>query len=320
MRSTQNKRDRIMQNWTVLADGLLFPEGPVACPDSSVLIVEIERRTISHVSAGGKVAVVAEVDGMPNGLAIGPDGALYVCNNGGFLFQKTDGINRVRPGVPEGYAGGWIERLDVRTGERQVLYTRCGEHALVGPNDIVFDRHGGFYFTDHGKRYPRFQTNGGLYYALPDGSRIVEVAYPLMTPNGVGLSPDGSAVYVAETDTGRLWAFDLAAPGVARRHPDLVPHGGRLICGLAGYQRFDSLAVEASGNICVATLNTACISVINPDGKLLSQVGTGDPITTNICFGGPDLRTAYITLSGIGQLIKMEWDRPGLALCFDPRP
>src|SRR5262245_4056947 len=230
-----------MPNWTALADGLLFPEGPVACADSSVLLVEIERRTISRVTPGGKVDVVAEVDGMPNGLAVGPDGALYVCNNGGFLFQKTDGINRVRPGVPEGYAGGWIERVDIRTGERQVLYTRCGEHALVGPNDLVFDRHGGFYFTDHGKRYPRFQMNGGLYYALADGSRIVEVAYPLITPNGVGLSPDGAAVYVAETDTGRLWAFDLVSPGVARRRPGLVPHGGRLVCGLPGYQRFDSL-------------------------------------------------------------------------------
>ena len=305
-----------MPNWTVVAEGLLFPEGPVACADSSVLVVEIERRTISRISPDGTVAVVAEFKGGPNGLAVGPDGALYVCNCGGFLFEKVDGLNRVRPGVPEGYAGGWIERIDIRTGERQVLYTRCGEHALVGPNDLVFDRHGGFYFTDHGKRYPRFQMNGGLYYALADGSRIVEVAYPLITPNGVGLSPDGAAVYVAETDTGRLWAFDLEAPGVARRQRGWTPHGGRLVCGLPGYQRFDSLALDSAGNVCVATLNTGCISVINPDGKLLSQIATGDPVTTNICFGGPDLRTAYATLSGKGQLVTMEWERAGLPLCF----
>jgi gluconolactonase len=158
--------------------------------------------------------------------------------------------------------------------------------------------------------------NGGLYYARADGSRILEVAYPLITPNGVGLSPDGAAVYVAETDTGRLWAFDLVSPGVARRQRGWTPHGGRLVCGLPGYQRFDSLAVDGAGNICVATLNTGCISIISPDGKLLSQVATGDPVTTNICFGGPDLRTAYATLSGKGQLVTMEWDRPGLALCF----
>jgi gluconolactonase len=268
------------------------------------------------VGRGGKVEVVAELRGGPNGLALGPDGALYVCNNGGFLFQKIDGLNRVRPGVPEGYAGGWIERLDLHTGDRQVLYTRCGEHPLIGPNDIVFDRHGGFYFTDFGKLYPRFRPNGGLYYAQADGSRIVEVAYPLITPNGVGLSPDGATVYVAETETGRLWAFDLTAPGVARRAPGLQPHGGRLICGLSGYQRLDSLALDCDGNICVATLSTGCISVISPDGKLLSQVPTGDPMTTNICFGGPDLATAHITLSGKGQLLEMPWERPGLKLCF----
>ena len=305
-----------MQHQKIIADGLLFPEGPVACPDTSVLVVEIERRTISRVLRSGKVEVVAEVSGGPNGLAVGPDGALYVCNNGGFLFQKIDGLNRVRPGVPEGYAGGWIERIDLRSGEKQVLYVSCGEHPLVGPNDIVFDRHGGFYFTDYGKLYPRFRPNGGLYYAQADGSRIVEVAYPLITPNGVGLAPDGSIVYVAETETGRLWAFDLDSPGVARRSPGLAPHGGRLVCGLPGYQRLDSLAVEAAGNICVATLNTGCISVISPAGELMSQIPTGDPMTTNICFGGPDLKTAYITLSGKGQLMEMAWERPGLALCF----
>jgi gluconolactonase len=299
-----------------IASDLLFPEGPVAFQDGSVLLVEIERRTITRVTRDGTVEIVAELDGGPNGLAVGPDGALYVCNNGGFLFGKIDGINRVRPGVPEGYAGGWIERVDPKTGERRVLYNRCGEHALIGPNDLVFDRHGGFYFTDYGKQYPRFRPNGGLYYALADGSRIVEVAYPLIMPNGVGLAPDESVVYIAETETGRLWAFDLDAPGRAKRHSGPAPHGGRLVCGLPGYQRLDSLALEADGNICVATLHTGCISVISPEGSLLSQIPTGDPITTNICFGGAGLRTAFITLSGTGRLIAMDWDRPGLALAY----
>jgi gluconolactonase len=218
--------------------------------------------------------------------------------------------------VPEGYTGGSIDRVDPATGARHVLYTRCGEHNLVGPNDIVFDRHGGFYFTDYGKFYPRTRTNGGLYYALADGSKIVEVAYPLISPNGVGLSPDESVVYAAETETGRLWAFDLTAPGVAKRQAGFAPHGGRLVCGLGGYQRFDSLAVDAEGNICVATLVTGCISVISPDGKNVDQVPTGDIMTTNICFGGPDLKTAYVTLSGKGQVVKGLWDRPGLPLNY----
>lgn len=301
---------------TILASGLQFPEGPVARADGSVLLVEIERKTVSRVTADGRCEVVAQLDGGPNGLAVGPDGALYVCNNGGFLFSRGSGFNRTRPGVPEGYAGGWIERLDPDSGERRVLYDRCGDHRLVGPNDIVFDGSGGFYFTDFGKLYPRHRTNGGLYYGRADGSAIVEVAYPMIMPNGVGLSPDGSVVYVAETETGRLWAFDIEAAGVARRHPFPSPHGGRLVCGLPGYQRFDSLAVEASGNICVATLMTGCITVISPDGEVLRQVATEDPITTNICFGGPDLRTAYITLSGTGRLVAMAWPEPGLRLAY----
>jgi gluconolactonase len=304
-----------MTDQRVLASGLLFPEGSIACPDGSVLLVEIERKTVTRVHPDGRTEIVAQLDGGPNGMAVGPDGALYIANNGGFLFQKVSGFNRTRPGVPEGYSGGWIERLDLATGAHQVLYDRCGDYLLVGPNDIVFDAHGGCYFTDFGKMYPRYRMNGGLYYAMADGSRIVEVAYPMITPNGVGLSPDGSELYAAETETGRLWAFDLEAPGVVKRRPFPSPNGGRLVCGLPGYQRFDSMAVEAGGNICVATLIAACISVISPGGELLRQIPTGDPVTTNICFGGEELKTAYITLAGTGQLVAMPWPEAGLQLC-----
>jgi gluconolactonase len=303
----------------IIAENLQFPEGPVIDRDGSILLVEIERRTITRV-ATGKTSIVAELPGAPNGLAWGPDGGLYVCNNGGFLFTKAaDGGNRVKPGVPEGYAGGWIERVDPRTGARRVLYTSCGEHNLVGPNDLVFDAHSGFYFTDYGKFYPRHRVNGGLYYALADGSKIVEVAYPLITPNGVGLSPDGLTVYVAETETGRLWAFDLEAPGKAKRAPgSFAPHGGHILYGAGGYQRFDSLAVEESGNICIATIVSGCITVISPDGALVEQVPTGDVVTTNICFGDADRKTGYITCSSGGTLITLPWKRPGLKLAYGP--
>ncbi len=306
-----------MPTQKIIAGDLQFPEGPVIDRDGSLLIVEIERRTVTRIAKDGTKSIVAELQGGPNGMASGPDGALYICNNGGFVFTKAaDGGNRVKPGVPESYAGGWIERLTPATGAHRVLYKKCGEHDLVGPNDLVFDDQGGFYFTDYGKLHPRHRINGGLYYALADGSRIVEVAYPLITPNGVGLSPDGKTVYVAETETGRLWAFDLEAPGKAKRHPVFAPHGGRILCSLPGYQRCDSLAVEESGNICIATIVSGCISVVSPEGKLIEQVSTGDIVTTNICFGGADRKTAYITLSSGGRVMEMPWPRPGLALAF----
>jgi len=301
----------------VMATGLRFPEGPVWLKDGSVALVEIARGTVTVVAPDGAAKVLATPGGGPNGMAVGPDGAFYVCNNGGFLWSEEAGI--LRPGFqPPDYETGRIERIDATTGAVTRLYDRCGEHALRGPNDIVFDNHGGFYFTDLGKTRTRDRDWGGVYYAKADGSGIVEVAYRLLTPNGIGLSPDGSTVYVAETESARLWAFDLEAPGVAKKHAT-APHGGRFICGLGGFQRFDSLKVDNAGNICVATLVTGAVTVIAPDGRVLRVVRFSDPMTTNICFGGADLCRAYVTLSGVGQLVELDWtDRdwhvPGLAL------
>jgi gluconolactonase len=304
-----------MTNMREIASGFCFPEGPVAMPDGSVVLVEIERQTVSRVHPDGRIEVIARTGGGPNGAALGPDGALYICNNGGFAFRYEHGLLRPIAQASD-YTGGRIERIDPGTAAVTTLYDRCGDYKLRGPNDIVFDAHGGFYFSDLGKTRARDRDHGGLYYALADGSHITEVAYPILTPNGVGLSPDGNTVYVAETETARLWAFDLTAPGIARKQPFPSPHGGRLVIGLGGFQRLDSLALESSGNICVATLVSGCISVISPDGQLLRQIPTGDPMTTNICFGGPGLRTAYVTLSGTGRLVSFDWPEPGLSLPY----
>lgn len=293
---------------TVLASGLRFPEGPVLAPDGSILLVEIERGTITRVTRSGEVSMVRDLGGGPNGLAFGPGGALYVANNGGFLFREAGGLNRTRAGTPEGYSGGWIERLDLETGEHRILYTHCKGHRLVGPNDLTFDNNGGFYFTDYGKTFPRHRPHGGLYYARADGSFITEVAYPLVTPNGVGLSPDGRTVYVAETETARLWAFDLNSPGLASaaRSTPHTPHKGRLVIGLPGYQRFDSLHVDSQGNIWVATMISAGITVISPAGEVIRTIETDDPITTNVTLA-PSEREAFVTQSGTGRLLHLEW-------------
>lgn len=300
----------------VIATGLRFPEGPVAMKDGSIVLVEIERQTVTQVRPDGRTEVVAYTGGGPNGLAIGPDSAFYVCNNGGFQWRLE--MNLLRPaGPPADYTGGCIQRIDPRTGAVTVLYDHCGSHKLVGPNDLVFDGQGGFYFTDLGKARARDRDWGGVYYARADGSKIVEVVHPILTPNGIGLSPDGKTLYVAETETCRLWAWDVLSPGVLAKAPFPSPHGGRLMVGLGGFQRFDSLAVDAAGNVCVATLVNGSVSVVAPSGGLVRQVKMPDMFCTNICFGGPDLRTAYMTLSGTGQLVAMEWDGPGLRLAHE---
>lgn len=304
---------RIVTDLRVLASDLKFPEGPVAMPDGSVILVEIAGGTVTRIGSDGSKTVVANVGGGPNGLALGPNAVLYVCNNGGNEYRQG---GFVATGPAKDYDGGYIQRVDLHTGETVRLYSQVGPHKLSAPNDIVFDQHGGFYFTDLGKRRVRSRDEGGVYYALPDGSKIIEVVHPMLTPNGIGLSADNNILYVAETETSRLFAFDVLAPGAVEKRPIPAPYGGRLVCGLPGFQRFDSLALDALGNICVTTMMTGYITVIAPDGAVLRQVKMPDILPTNICFGDPDLRTAFITLSGVGQLVSMEWPEPGLRLNY----
>lgn len=303
-----------------ITSGLQFPEGPIALADGSVVLVEIARGTLSRVTPDGRIHVVADLGGGPNGAAIGPDGAVYVCNNGGFEWH-TEADGTLRP-VLQGkhYSGGRIERVNLATGRAERLFDQVDGVGLRGPNDLVFDAHGGFYFTDLGKNREREMDMGGVYYARTDGSPPTTVARPLLTPNGVGLSPDGQTLYYAETAGARLWAYDITAPGQV--HKDAWPslNGGRMLTASPGgqLQRFDSLAVDALGNVCVATLMHGGISIISPDGRLVSHVPLPDRMTTNICFGGPDRRTAYVTLSGSGKLIAIDdWPIPGLALAHE---
>lgn len=302
----------------VVTSGLGFPEGPIAMRDGSVVLVEIQRRTLSRVLLDGTIEVIAHLGGGPNGAAIGPDGAVYVCNNGGFEWHERDGVT-APGGQPDDYIGGRIQRVTLE-GAVTDLYTEVDGRGLRGPNDIVFDTDGGFWFTDLGKRRERDGDTGALYYATPDGRSITEVVHPLTTPNGVGLSPDGSRLYVAETGPGRVWQWEVAGPGALRPldGPPRSPGGAGLLHGFDGFQLLDSLAVDGEGNVCVATLVTGAVSVIAPDGTLLRQVAVPEPdeYVTNICFTGADSRTAWITSSGRGLLYATEWHCAGLDLAF----
>lgn len=297
----------------LIATGLRFPEGPIALADGSVLVVEIMGARLLRIDTDGAIHVIAELGGGPNGAAIGPDGHCYVCNNGGFAWRTDAGFSRPT-GAAGDYRGGSIQQVNLATGEVRTLYTHCAGMPLHGPNDIVFDAGGGFWFTDFGKRFEDRLMTGAVYYAHTDGSLIRRAASHLLTPNGIGLSPDEAILYVSETETSRLWRYPVQAPGELALEAWPSPNGGQLVHGLPGYQRFDSLALEEGGNICVATLVNGGISVFSPDGELLEFHAAPEGYCTNLCFGGPDRRTAYITLSGYGQLLAVPWDRPGLAL------
>lgn len=304
--------------YRVVAEGLGFPEGPLVLPGGDLLVTDIHGGVINRVTGDGNVSVFAETGGGPNGAALGPDGAIFVAQNGGFAWHErpgADGKMGLFPGErPEGYIGGQIQQVSPDGGVVTTLYTECDGTPLKGPNDLVFDKEGNFYFTDHGKNYGHQRDRTGVFYAAADGSMIREIIFPMEGPNGIGLSPDGSVLYVAETPTGRVWACPLSGPGEVQGRYVLgvVPGAAPLNLGMC-----DSLCVDAEGNVIVATLVNGGVTSISPNGATVEHTPCPDILTTNACFGGEDLRTLYVTLSTTGKLIAFDnWPTRGLALNF----
>lgn len=276
-----------------IAEGLDFPEGPVVMADGSVIVVEIRGGRVTRCW-NGRSEVVCEIGGGPNGAAIGPDGALWVCNNGG-LFQTGPGTE------------GRIERVDLATGRFERVFEACDGIALGAPNDLVFGADGRLWFTDLGSLRPDGKDYGGLYAALPDGSAITAIKRGAYSYNGIGLSPDGRHLYVADTIQARLYRFDA-------RVETQEPHYLATAPGAIG---FDSLAVTAAGNVCVATIFEGGINTITPAGEVSRLPIPADSHVTNLAFGGEDMRDVYVTLSGTGRLVRMRWPEPGLKLAFN---
>ncbi len=293
----------------VFAENLNFPEGPIALKDGSAIVVELRSQSLKRLYPDGRFEIIAKVDGAPNGAALGPDGVIYVANNGGMSWVESEGL--IAPGPqPDDFVGGKIQTI-TPNGEVKDLYTHYEDGPILAPNDIVLDGQGGFYFTDHGQRRDHDMDLGCLSYGRLDGSLVKRLISPLFTPNGVGLSPDGKRIYVSETITGRVWWWEIQAVGELNHHANLL-------AGLGGFTFFDSLAVDADGNVSVATMPKGGITTISPEGKVIDfvEVPLRDPTVTNICFGGDYMQTAYITASGTGRLYKAHWPRRGLKLHY----
>lgn len=274
----------------VIAEGLEFPEGPVVMEDGSVIVVETNGGRITRCWQGGRKEVVATPGGGPNGLGVGPDGALYHCNNGGH---------------DENHSGGRIERIDLATGKFERIYDSCDGEPLSAPNDLMFDRDGTIWFSDLGRIGDKAKEWGGLYCASPDGSKITRIVERALSYNGVGISPDMTTVYAADTYSARLWAVDRKAE---LQKP-------RLVGTAPGPTFLDSLAMTAAGNIAVAAVTAGAIATFTPTGEVM-MTPVDDRVVTNIAFGGADMMDAYLTFSGHGTLVKCRWHEPGMKLVY----
>ena len=267
----------------VVATGLAFPEGPV-WRDGALDVVEIEAGRISRWSPGGGVTTVATTGGGPNGAALGPDGALYVTQNGGMRREGrvTAGILRVRP-----------------EGTVETVTSSVAGLTLDGPNDLAFGPDGRLWFTDpRGAADPRHNDQPGRIFAIDaatgEGELVIEL--PPVFPNGIGLLVDGTLVWT-ESFTLRVMRLVDGRPEQLAQLPD--------------HHYPDGFCVGADGRLYVATTYAHCVTVLDGD-RIVGRLMCGDgSMATNCCFGGTDL---YVTESRHGTLWRFPLGVEGLPL------
>jgi gluconolactonase len=337
-----------VSDFSVVASGLNYPEGPFWRPDNTLLVCEVGNGQLRRVHLDPVTLdqdPVASLGGGANGCAVGPDGAIYVCNDGGCTMlpvPQSDGgkIVGALAQIPPNYQGGKIQRVDP-DGTFKDIYTQftpSGQSAAIplrSPDDLTFDSSGGFWFTDWGKVNGRLADITGIFYAKPDGSSIQELSVR-NSPNGIVLSPDEKRLYVAESWTRRVLYYELSGPGQIIPNPITVGDSSYLLTAAIPFQAaLDSMTIDEEGNVYVISIlpqgwnpnSRGGITVISPpqepggEGKVLEwieiNIGQADPLPSNICFGGPDRQTAFITLGGTGRVVSCRMRVPGKKPAFE---
>ena len=279
-----------MQSAVSVEATVAFTEGPTVAEDGTVYFTDLYSNRIMRRSPAGMVSVFRQPSNRANGLIFDSEWRLLACEGG-------DGES-ILPRVT---------RTNMETGDIEVVADGYKGKQLHQPNDLSFDAQGRIYFTDRPGANPRPEQTGvhGVYRIDTDGSIERILTEPeVLRPNGIVISPDDSTLYIIETEQSEggprlIRAWDLSAEG--RVSNSRVFHN--FYPGRSG----DGMTIDSEGNLYVAaglnnlrgtseTLDTvAGIHVFSPSGELLEHIPIPEDTITNAAFGGPDLRTLYIT-------------------------
>jgi len=247
----------------LLADGFKFTEGPASDAQGNVFFTDQPNGRILQWSTDGKLSTFMEPCGRSNGLCFDGRGNLWAC---------ADEKNEL-----------WC--IDPSGGVSVVVKEYQGK-LLNAPNDLWIRPDGGVYFTDpfyersYWNRGPREQDGECVYYLAPDRKTLVRVADDLVQPNGVIGTPDGKTLYVADIRAKKTYAYDV--------RPDGRLENKRLFCELGS----DGMTIDSEGNV---YLTGDGVTVFSPKGRKIEHIPVDAPWTANVCFGGKDRRTLFIT-------------------------
>jgi gluconolactonase len=284
----------------VVGEGIPFAEGPVWCPDGTVVATSVAAGALFRVwPESARVERIAVTSGGANGAALASDGSILVTQNGGIDFSTLPGVFASLPKCVDATPG--LQLVDIETG----TVTYLSDSGYRGPNDLAVTPDGTIYFTDPGHFPPPEDGRGRVMVYERDGN-VSTFASGFFYCNGIAFEPDGTVVVVERR-------------GLQRVHPDgscewviekLGPGGG------------DGFCLDADGRFYVASTIEHGIRVVDPDGTVVDFLPIeGEGLTTNCCFGGDDLRTLFATDAMPGNLIAFEgMPTPGLPLPTWPGP